>query len=464
MRGRVFIISFFLGLCSYPTSPWSPWPPWPIKWNLAQNEYEDGIDIQRMVYIHFNCTCDYLTHCGKPPLVRYGYVDTLHIEDKYQKRLCYNNDHSMICRRNKTLQTDRNWVVKALKDATNMRMVECLKPLFLDKISNLSIHKRYKRSTFEEADIFLPPTKAAKTAKRTRRTTKAIPYEPELDAPWKNKKFPEEYDETYTGPERGKKPSTVFAAVLLTLVIANMIFVVLLIICLMLYLKVKRAEMMGSRRGGRQFASRARSKHSSRRKSTKNSSGAEGDDRFQRNGEKKTQSQKSLQDQGNKAPDAGTPLSPNEGAPQVDELTGIPLTVKNPTAKLAYQDHLDPPKMQHLPPKAPSRNIPLTAVPADNVPVMPHNDPGFANLENVPGSPAPQNVAKSPKRHKTIPTISPPQNPLTYSVTGAPATVTVPQKIPQNRMKQSVDVPIRQQLRTTSPGVRARNVQSVTLM
>ncbi|RCN35339.1 hypothetical protein ANCCAN_18806, partial [Ancylostoma caninum] len=84
MRGRVFIISFFLGFCSYQTSPGSPWPPWPIKWNLDRNEYEDAVDIQRMVYIHFNCTCDYLTRCGKPPLVRYGYVDILHTEAKYQ--------------------------------------------------------------------------------------------------------------------------------------------------------------------------------------------------------------------------------------------------------------------------------------------------------------------------------------------------------------------------------------------
>ncbi|EYB81279.1 hypothetical protein Y032_0387g453 [Ancylostoma ceylanicum] len=168
MRGCIFIISFFLGLCGYQTSPPSPWPPWPIMWNLSRNEYEDDANIQRVVYIHFNSTSDFLVHC-RNPLVRYGYVDAQQIESKYQRKLCYNNDYSMICRRNKSLRTDSNWVTRALNDATNIRMVECLKPLFLNKMSHSLILRRYKRSMIngsetvfkENASMTLPPIPSA---------------------------------------------------------------------------------------------------------------------------------------------------------------------------------------------------------------------------------------------------------------------------------------------------------------
>ncbi|EYB81286.1 hypothetical protein Y032_0387g455 [Ancylostoma ceylanicum] len=311
-----------------------------------------------------------------------------------------------------------------------------------------------------------PKGKSKRTRKKPSKTTKAMAYIPEPE-PWGSGKLVDDYYEANHEHEERKKPNTLFAAVLLSLVIANMIFVVLLVICLMLYLKVKRLEVMRPHGREAKFARRSRSKPSSRQKKSMSSAGAEGDDPLRRNGEKRTQSQmSSLQDQADKSAKnrnganidaAAAAASPNAATPEAVEFTGIPLTIKNPTPKMGYQDHLNAP-----PPKAPSRNVPVTALP-DNAPVN-------AMAPNSPVNPVHHNpVAASPTvgpAQRNVPA-SPARNAPTRSITGAPATVNTQQQkfnVPQNRMKQSIDVPVRQPIRGVSPGVGPRNVQSVTLM
>lgn len=220
-----------------------------------------------------------------------------------------------------------------------------------------------------------------------------------------------------------------------------MIFVVLLIICLILYIKVKKAEVMGSNRTGQsQATSRSRSKVSTKRQKSSLSTAIDTEDRPSRATEKRTQSiLSSLQNyltrsQRKRSRDN---LFTAKGPPQEekdpwneDEFTGIPLTVRMPTPRLAYQDSFNPQRVQNIPPgSAPP------PPPPQKVPTLP--------ARSVTGTPA---TIGTPTTGRTIPAIQPKST------------------IPQNRMARSIDIPIKQSPKVAAPGVAARNIQSVTLM
>ncbi|KAK6731146.1 hypothetical protein RB195_007545 [Necator americanus] len=216
------------------------WPPWSIKWILQGEEHDDGENIQRIVYIHFNCTCDYLVRC-RQPLIQYGYTNVQEISVNYQERLCYNNEHSMICRRDRSLLTDDNWVTKALDVATNREMVKCLKSVFQNITrTSASNDRRPKRSAKKKEKN---SKKKEKEAEKLR-----VVHSKDVSDPSKVEKASSDGKEAQKKGEFGVPPSTLFAVLVVSLVMANMILVVLLVICMLLYFKVKQEDLQKRQR------------------------------------------------------------------------------------------------------------------------------------------------------------------------------------------------------------------------
>ncbi|CAJ0595172.1 unnamed protein product [Cylicocyclus nassatus] len=236
MRGWTLVISF-ISFMRFHINSSTLWPPWPITWNLTVNESTKE-DVQPVVHIYLNCSCSYTNKCT--PSIRHGYTFIRQIDKQYQKNLCYNKEQSVVCRRNTTMSRNSKWLFKALNDLKNATMVKCLKSI----LNNTEYQAKEKGNQLENDTTLrnsVEPILAFSKDKNeiandtfTQLST-LVPGNSLQDK--RANKLRNSAKETKHGHR-----STLFAALIISLALANTVFLVLLAICLILYFKTKKDE------------------------------------------------------------------------------------------------------------------------------------------------------------------------------------------------------------------------------